>query len=300
MALQLKIFSYFKLRIVSQFKLAQTIDHYQLGSVSLWRNTSGWRWRIHGRSSHSPTINTRSQNFRFSFFVPQTLDLPIETSESRSNSEGTGSNRKLHSPETCVRNVLTKFPLAQAESVEKQPSSLQQPSKKLNIQYISCELASNNSNNTDSNSQHQLAPVTQPSIIPADNYSYVQLTAVHDYNYPLAEDPITSVLRRDSTCSLKKRTALDVPESIIKENAMIRARLRCRWVSLQQTLYRNETKLWWSFQILSGILSRRMEPQRILCIRTRLRKTRHRHDFRDDVRSLHVVSLHERLRRRSH
>lgn len=113
-------------------------------------------------------------------------------------------------------------------SVEKQPLSLQQPSKKLNIQYISCELTSNNSNNTDSNSQNQLAPVTQPSVIPADNYSYVQLTAVHDYNYPLAEDPITSVLRRDSTCSLKKRTALDVPESIIKENTMIKARLRCR------------------------------------------------------------------------
>jgi hypothetical protein len=112
------------------------------------------------------------------------------------------------------------------ESVEKQPSLHHQPSKKLGIQYISCELTSNNSNNTDTNSHHQLAPTTQQSIIPADNYSYVQLTAVHDYNYPLAEDPMT--LRRDSTCSLKKRTTLDMPESIMKEGSMIKARLRCR------------------------------------------------------------------------
>lgn len=55
----------------------------------------------------------------------------------------------------------------------------------------------------------------------------MQLTAVHDYNYPLSEDPITSVLRRDSTCSLKKRMALDVSESL-KESSMIKARLRCR------------------------------------------------------------------------
>lgn len=151
----------------------------------------------------------------------QTLDLPLETSESKSNSEGTGSNRKL------TFSVLSPSPSTPklAESVEKQPSSFQQPSKKLNIQYISSELASNNSN-TDSSSH--LAPVTQPSIIPADNYSYVQLTAVHDYNYPHADDPIQSALRRDSTCSLKKRSALDVPESIIKDSAMIKARLRCR------------------------------------------------------------------------
>lgn len=109
------------------------------------------------------------------------------------------------------------------ESVERQSS------KKLNIQYISCEVTSNNSNNTDTNGQ--LPPATQPSIIPADNYSYVQLTGVHDYNYPV-DDPISSVLRRDSTsCSLKKRPPLDhVPESIMKDSTMIKARLRCRWV----------------------------------------------------------------------
>ncbi|CRL05124.1 CLUMA_CG018239, isoform B [Clunio marinus] len=171
-------------------------------------------WHKHSTSTHTDLYNyDDTQVGEDDVFM--TLDLPIETSESKSSSEGTGSN----------------------QSVEKQPSSLQQPAKKLNIQYISCELAPNNSNNNDSNSQHQLAPVTQPSVIPADNYSYVQLTAVHDYNYPVAEDPITSVLRRDSTCSLKKRTALEVPESIIKENAMIKARLRCRYC---QEFYQEE------------------------------------------------------------
>lgn len=104
--------------------------------------------------------------------------------------------------------------------------------KKSNIQYISCELTSNTSNNNDINngSQHLLATVTQPSsIIPADNYSYVQLTAVHDYNYPVVDDPISSVLRRsDSTCSLKKRPDLH----IMKDSAHIKTRMRCRFVIL--------------------------------------------------------------------
>ena len=161
---------------------------------------------------------------------------------------------------------LIKFFIA--ESVEKQPSLHHQPSKKLGIQYISCELTSNNSNNTDTNSHHQLAPTTQQSAIPADNYSYVQLTAVHDYNYPLAEDPMT--LRRDSTCSLKKRTTLDMPESIMKESSMIRTRLRCRWVFKHFFIkfgFDYPGKL---FQILSGILSGAPQSQRILCICTRL------------------------------
>lgn len=37
-----------------------------------------------------------------------------------------------------------------------------------------------------------------------------------------------------------------------------------------------------------------------MCICARLHQKRHRHNFRDDVRSLYVVPLHERLRKRSH
>jgi hypothetical protein len=47
------------------------------------------------------------------------------------------------------------------------------------------------------------------------------------------------------------------------------------------------------FQVLSGILSGASQPQRLVCIRTGLLQKRHRHNFRDDVRSLHVVPLHE-------
>jgi hypothetical protein len=101
--------------------------------------------------------------------------------------------------------------------------------KKPGIQYISGEITSNNSN-TDSNSI--LAPTTQQSMIPAD-YSYVQLAAVNDFgSYSLPEDPLTtSVLRRESTGSLKKRVAHDVTESSIMKidhQQLIRPRLRCR------------------------------------------------------------------------
>lgn len=138
--------------------------------------------------------------------VFMTLDLPLETSESKSSSEGTGSN----------------------PSVEKQPSmSLSHPPRIPGIQYISGELTSNYSNNTDSNSL--LAPTTQPSCMPAD-YSYVQLAGVGEFranNYSLPEDPLTaSVLRRDSTDSLKKRVSPDVTDSIMKDP--VKPRLRCR------------------------------------------------------------------------
>lgn len=53
-------------------------------------------------------------------------------------------------------------------------------------------------------------------------------------------------------------------------------------------------------QILPRFLSRRVEPQRLVCIRSRLHQEWHRHDFRDDVRPLHAVSLYERLGERSH
>lgn len=111
-------------------------------------------------------------------------------------------------------------------SVEKQPSMSHPPSRIPGIQYISGELTSNNSNNTDSNSL--LAPTTQQSMMPAD-YSYVQLAGVGEFrnNYSLPEDPLTaSVLRRDSTDSLKKRVTQDVTDSIIKDP--VKPRLRCR------------------------------------------------------------------------
>lgn len=69
-------------------------------------------------------------------------------------------------------------------------------------------------------------------MVPGDNYSYVQLTAVHEYNYPVVDEPVGAVMnaRRGSTCSLKKRSALDMAEQhIIKEPTHVhKSRMRCR------------------------------------------------------------------------
>ncbi|XP_053687518.1 sprouty-related, EVH1 domain-containing protein 1 isoform X2 [Sabethes cyaneus] len=133
--------------------------------------------------------------------VFMTLDLPVEPSESRSNSEGSGSH----------------------QSVDKQ--SQQQQSS---IQYISGDKPS---------------PLIKPGddkvtpIVPGDNYSYVQITDVHEFSYPVVEEPVGSILsgRRDSTASLKKRNALDVPA--MKEATLIKTRLRCRYC---QEFYNDE------------------------------------------------------------
>lgn len=124
--------------------------------------------------------------------VFMTLDLPVEPSESRSNSEGSGSH----------------------QSVDKQ--SQQQQSS---IQYISSDKPS---------------PLIKPGdekvtpLVPGDNYSYVQITDVHEYNYPVVDEPGSLIGgRRDSTSSLKKRNALDAPP--MKETTLIKTRLRCRY-----------------------------------------------------------------------
>lgn len=73
-----------------------------------------------------------------------------------------------------------------------------------------------------------------PPIVPGENYSYVQLTAVHDYNYPIVDEPVSSIItaRRDSTCSLKKSNIMDISQSTpaqgFKEGTLLKVRLRCR------------------------------------------------------------------------
>ncbi|XP_058055339.1 sprouty-related, EVH1 domain-containing protein 2 isoform X1 [Anopheles bellator] len=163
--------------------------------------------------------------------VFMTLDLPIEPSESRSNSEGSGSH----------------------QSVDKQSQQPQQ--QQSSIQYISGDKPS--------------PLISKPGddkvtpLVPGDNYSYVQITdpcdiklkynfyhlKVHDYNYPVIEEPpISGSLiggRRDSTSSLKKRNALDAAANagatslppIMKEGTLIKTRLRCRYC---QEFYNDE------------------------------------------------------------
>lgn len=74
-----------------------------------------------------------------------------------------------------------------------------------------------------------------------ENYSYVQLTTVHDYNYTVVNEPIgrlvrgttattTSSTRRDSTNSIKKLGALDASAHSLKDAGHGKNRLRCRYV----------------------------------------------------------------------
>lgn len=153
--------------------------------------------------------------------VFMTLDLPIEPSESRSNSEGSGSHH----------------------SVDKQSQQQQQQQQQSSIQYISGDKPS------------PLISSSKPGdekvnpLVSGDNYSYVQITDVHDYNYPVIEEPpISGSLiggRRDSTSSLKKRNALDAAANvgatsvppIMKEGTLIKTRLRCRYC---QEFYNDE------------------------------------------------------------
>jgi len=73
--------------------------------------------------------------------------------------------------------------------------------------------------------------------VPGDNYSYVQLTASHDYNYPVVDEPVSTLInaaRRDSAGSLKKPFSSPYdqspPSSDLKSGAtIIKPRLRCRY-----------------------------------------------------------------------
>lgn len=65
---------------------------------------------------------------------------------------------------------------------------------------------------------------------PGENYSYVQLTAVHDYNYTVADEPIGCLIRnttRDSTHSIKKQSPTDMSAQSLKET-QTKNRMRCR------------------------------------------------------------------------
>ncbi|XP_055693912.1 sprouty-related, EVH1 domain-containing protein 1 isoform X1 [Lutzomyia longipalpis] len=132
--------------------------------------------------------------------VFMTLDLPLEPSESRSNSNSEGSQK---SEKQNVHYISTEKP----------------PPPPPPLEQLSPNPSSNN----------QEAP---GGIMPGDNYSYVQLTAVHEYNYPVVDEPNVGAVistRRDSTCSLKKRTALEVPQSALKDVLPVKTRLRCRY-----------------------------------------------------------------------
>lgn len=138
--------------------------------------------------------------------------------------------------------TATQAQIAAANAAAASASSSPKPPPHPNIHIISSDSSSPSSmlNAITSASAAGNSSTEQPaSIAPGDNYSYVQLTAVHDYNYPVVDEPVSSIMsasRRDSTCSLKKRSALDVAGSQQPtqqhhmKDPSTKNRLRCRLV----------------------------------------------------------------------
>ncbi|CAD7087931.1 unnamed protein product [Hermetia illucens] len=120
---------------------------------------------------------------------------------------------------------LPRSDLSDEHKSSPEGSGSQKSGDKPSIHYISCDKPPPPPPTTTA--------AEQTTIAPGDNYSYVQLTAVHDYNYPVVDEPVSTVItstRRDSTCSLKKRTAIDVPGGLLKDHpGLIKNRVRCRF-----------------------------------------------------------------------
>ncbi|XP_028894884.1 sprouty-related, EVH1 domain-containing protein 2 [Zeugodacus cucurbitae] len=180
--------------------------------------------------------------------VFMTLDLPIEAEcihKSHSSPEGSEKSHKSISVDRGERisnksdfdrssdGTVTQHPKATIHYISNEKScSLQAPPPPPSLAAISAVSNSNNSNvstnvsaaivsppiTTVSSSQLEAPPPTLPTaIVTSENYSYVQLTAVHDYNYPVVEQPaVAQVLnaRRESISALKKRNALEAAQAL--------------------------------------------------------------------------------------
>lgn len=142
--------------------------------------------------------------------------------------------------------------------------------KHQNIHIISCEKQPQPLPSLlNTNNQEQTTTITA-----GDNYSYVQLTAIHDYNYPVVDEPVSSVIhaRRDSTCSLKKRSAIDMAAPPTKE-APLKSRLRCRyvvdnivyiWCICYNARFSHATDIAKNFTLKNGIARERANLRRIV------------------------------------
>ncbi|XP_037949519.1 sprouty-related, EVH1 domain-containing protein 2 [Teleopsis dalmanni] len=166
--------------------------------------------------------------------VFMTLDLPVETEniqKTHSSPEGSEKSHKSISD----RGERYKDTNSNKSDSEKHEKST--------IHYISSEKSCIQPST--------VANTTAASIIEpppqSENYSYVTLTSVHEYNYPVVDQPATAQVlnaRRESISALKKRNALEAQQlasqssplpaaillkdpgiEIIKKNQ----RMRCRY-----------------------------------------------------------------------
>nr|XP_036230535.1 sprouty-related, EVH1 domain-containing protein 2 isoform X2 [Bactrocera oleae] len=181
--------------------------------------------------------------------VFMTLDLPIEAEciqKSHSSPEGSEKSHKSISVERGERisnksdldrssdGTVTQHPKATIHYISNEKScSLQTPPPPPSLSAINASTGGHNNSNvitnvsaaivsppitTVSSSQLEAPPPSLPTAIaPSENYSYVQLTAVHDYNYPVVDQPAGAQVlnaRRESISALKKRNALEAAQAL--------------------------------------------------------------------------------------
>uniref|UniRef100_A0A0K8WFK8 Sprouty-related, EVH1 domain-containing protein 2 n=2 Tax=Bactrocera latifrons TaxID=174628 RepID=A0A0K8WFK8_BACLA len=181
--------------------------------------------------------------------VFMTLDLPIEAEciqKSHSSPEGSEKSHKSISVERGERisnksdldrssdGTVTQHPKATIHYISNEKScSLQAPPPPPSLSAINVSTGAHNNTNvttnvsvaivsppitTVSSSQLEAPPSSLPTAIAtSENYSYVQLTAVHDYNYPVVDQPAGAQVlnaRRESISALKKRNALEAAQAL--------------------------------------------------------------------------------------
>uniref|UniRef100_A0A1A9WXJ5 WH1 domain-containing protein n=1 Tax=Glossina brevipalpis TaxID=37001 RepID=A0A1A9WXJ5_9MUSC len=154
--------------------------------------------------------------------VFMTLELPFETENVHKSHSGA---------ETTEDSQVNKNGRKEQSTTE---------TDTLKVHYISNEKICIQSGSTaarkvvvNSNSTSPLTSLNPTTTIAAsENYSYVTLTAVHDYNYPMVDEPVAAQMlypRPESTKDLKKRNALETarvsqspsaPAAIIKESTI--------------------------------------------------------------------------------
>ncbi|XP_049317620.1 sprouty-related, EVH1 domain-containing protein 2 isoform X2 [Bactrocera dorsalis] len=180
--------------------------------------------------------------------VFMTLDLPIEAEciqKSHSSPEGSEKSHKSISVDRGERisnksdldrssdGTVTQHPKATIHYISNEKScSLQAPPPPPSLSAINVSTGAHNNSNvttnvsvaivsppitTVSSSQLEAPPPSLPTaIVTSENYSYVQLT-VHDYNYPVVDQPAGAQVlnaRRESISALKKRNALEAAQAL--------------------------------------------------------------------------------------
>uniref|UniRef100_A0A0K8USP2 Sprouty-related, EVH1 domain-containing protein 2 n=1 Tax=Bactrocera latifrons TaxID=174628 RepID=A0A0K8USP2_BACLA len=231
-------------RDLKYYKVMPTFHHWRAGKQ---RNGLTFQTAADARAFDKGVL--RAYNELIDDDVFMTLDLPIEAEciqKSHSSPEGSEKSHKSISVERGERisnksdldrssdGTVTQHPKATIHYISNEKScSLQAPPPPPSLSAINVSTGAHNNTNvttnvsvaivsppitTVSSSQLEAPPSSLPTAIAtSENYSYVQLTAVHDYNYPVVDQPAGAQVlnaRRESISALKKRNALEAAQAL--------------------------------------------------------------------------------------